>query len=173
MFNQAINLTEVFWRAEHSDGEIICRGPSQYEKLDRNKLEIFTFIYKNKPILEIHPNGRTLVWRMKTIKNQRVSTGEERILARVHILALLAKPGGQGDQRCQVPWHPGYEPQVYFHNMEETTIYWLFENAKVETRNKFSVISPYRALHLREDEFTHLMERKEVVIPIPKPSEAI
>lgn len=167
MFHQALDLTEVFWKAEHSDEKIIYKGPNQYEKIDRNQLEIFTLTYKNKPILEVHPKGRTLIWRMKTIANLNLSTRESSVRARIHIVSLLAKPGSNNtDQRCQIPFNDNFEPQIYFHDMEETIIYYLFENGKTETRVKYSMLSPYTAPHLREDEYLHLMGREEEKIAI-------
>lgn len=169
MFHPSLNLTEVFWKAEQSDDKIIYKGPGQYETIDRDKLQVFSLTYKNKPILEVRPAGRTLVWRMKTIGNLAISSGREVSKTRIHVVALLGQPGSRDmDQRCQVPFHPNYKPQVYFHDMEESTIYYLFENGKQETRTKFSTLSPYHALHLREEEFEHLMGVKDEMRPVDK-----
>lgn len=161
MLSFPIDLTGVLWEAEHSDGKIIRKGPQKYPLINRESLETFSLLWHNKPILTVHPANRTLVWRFKTQMQTMVVSGETSIKARLHIVALLAKPRRkETTQKCNVEHNPGLF-QYYAIDKEESKIYYLFENAKQEIRTKFSNFSPYRPLHLREEEFNHLLNQKE------------
>ena len=92
MFYNSLDLTGVLWEAEHKDGSVIHKGPQKYELIDRTQLETFSLTYRNNPILTVHPNERTLVHRLKTRMESYIVSGETKRMARVHIVALLAKP---------------------------------------------------------------------------------
>jgi len=167
LFSYPLDLTCVLWEAEHKDGTIIHKGPQKYPLIDRSQLESFSLTWRNKPILTVHPKDRTLILRLKTLMMTFIVSGDSKVKGRVWILALLAKPKSESTTQhvdCDLGLFPGEKKnrhQYYDIDKEDSNIYYLYENGKQEIRNKFGTMSPYLSLHLRPDEFKHLMGRDE------------
>ncbi len=161
MLSYPLDLTGVLWEAEHKDGTIIHKGPQKYPLIDRDNLETFSLTWRNQPILSVHPKKRTLVVRLKTLVATNLSTEQSHIRMRAWIVALLAKPKSEEvtqHVKCEVRQNIF---QYYDIDKEDTNIYYLYENSKQEIRNHFTNMSPYGPLHLRPDEFKHLMGKDE------------
>ena len=158
MLSHSLDLSAVRWEAKHLDETTLEYATGTYEKINREQLDTFSLTFHGKSILELHPKNRTLVWRIKNRMQTNVVDGQTGRVARVMITALLAKPQSEESrQRCASFFDPKWEPQIYHIDKEESNIYYLYENTKIETRNWFAGFSPYTPLHLREEEFKHLM----------------
>lgn len=158
MFSSSIDLTCVFWKAEQSDGVTIHKGQGNYEKIDRKKLESFSLIYKNKPILTVNPKNRVLVVRRKVRNQMIVVSGESKELTSFWIVALLAKAENEKTtQHVSCEFDSKWENQLYDIDQEESSIHYLFENGKTQVNTKFGKLSPFNPIHLRSEEFKELM----------------
>lgn len=158
MFSPALDLTYVSWKAEHVDGVTINKGQQTYPLIRRDKLEAFSLILHNKVLFTVRPTQRTLVARIKTWNQALISTGEIKNSIRFWIVALLAKPQSEGTtQHVICDFDPKWEHQHYDIDTEESSIHYLFENGKLEVRTRFGNLSPFTPLHLRAEEFKHLM----------------
>ena len=158
MFSPALDLTCVSWKAEHVDGVTVNKGHQTYPLIRRDQLESFSLSLFNKPLFTVRPSKRTLVARMKTWNQSLVSTGEIKNSIRFWIVALLAKPQSKGTtQHVICDFDPSFEFQKYDIDTEESSIHYLFENGKTEIRTRFGQLSPFTPLHLRAEEFEHLM----------------
>lgn len=161
MFTPSLDLTVVLWVAKHNNGEIIHKGPQingviKYELIRRDDLDTFALIYRNDTILELHPKERTLAVRMKSVGSFNMGESGEisnnRINARVWVVALLSRPK-ENPKKAFIPNNHGN--QEYTYDSEESTIYYLFENGKIETRTHFGSTSPYTPIELTELELEH------------------
>lgn len=80
---------------------------------------------------------------------------------RAWIVALLAKPKNEEITQHVKCEYQQNEFQYYDIDKEDTNIYYVYENGKQEIRNHFGPMSPYLPLHLRAEEFKHLMGKDE------------
>lgn len=158
MFSRSLDLSSFNWEAKQNDNKIIEWTEGAYETIDRDKLESFSLTYRNKPILEVKPFNRTLVLRLKSWNRSFVLSGKTENIARFWIIAMLAKPlKPETAQHVQCEFDPKFEKQCYDIDFGLSSIYYFFENGKHEVQTKFGRISPYSPIHLRQEEFKHLM----------------
>jgi hypothetical protein len=162
MFSPALDLTVVHWIAKHSDESIITKGPQvngvkKYDQINRNILDTFSVMYRNNTLLEVHPKERTLICRLKSIGSFNADPFQDGIKdhginTRVWIIALLARPNKA--PRTAVIKEPS-GTLTYHYDGEESSIYYIFENGKIETKSHFGTISPYRPLKPNAKELEH------------------
>ena len=159
MFSSALDLTCIRWRAEHTNGITLETGKQTYEKIDRTKLESFSLTMRNKPILTVSPKDRTLVVRMKTRGQFNKLTGKEQGERQIFwIVALLAKSKNLGTtQHVACEFDPKWNNQLYEIDTDESNIHYLFQNGKTQVKTHFGKLSPFNPIHLRPEEFKHLM----------------
>jgi len=169
MFSSALDLTIVHWLAKHNDGSIVTKGPQvngvkKYELINRDDLDTFEIKYNSKTLLQVHPKNRTLVVRMKTVGAFNVDLegkiNNQRVTGRVWIIALLAK-ANESPKTAYVPSQQQGDDQSYKYDADDSTIYYIFENGKIETRTKFASVSPYAPLKLQPMELEHF--EKQIV----------
>jgi len=167
MFTSALDLTIVYWLAKHHNGEIVNKGPQvngvkKYELINRDDLDTFELKYQNKVLLQVHPKDRTLVCRLKTVGNFNVDSNgrvsNQRVSARVWIIALISSPK-ENPRTAYIPGNTPGDDQSYKYDGEESTIYYIYENGKIETRTKFGSVSPYSPIKLQPIELEHLKKQ--------------
>jgi len=176
-FDKALDLANVLWKANMIDGTEITPGPQTYIKIDRNILESFELTSNGKSIFKINTKKKTLVHRMKTFTQQTTPGGiivkagkgkllkivspknktpKTQVILRIKIIALLEKNKNPQKNIKYEILENNKIIQEYEFDPKQSMIYYYYHNGKIETRDRFSVKTPYTPIKLRSEELTHL-----------------
>lgn len=156
LFSSAINLYDVFWKVNLiNDGEIL-QGNHTYETIDRNTVESFELIHRNKSIFKINTNKKTIIHRLKTRGQFNMNDLQSRIMTRFRITAVLSKNKDESKNIIAQIFEGKKLIQQYSYDPVLSKIYYHFGNGKMEIKNEFGDISPYLPIKLRLEELEHL-----------------
>lgn len=156
-FRNSLDHADVFWKVNLFNGNIISQGPHTYEKIPRDEIESFELLHKGKQIFKINTSKRTLIHRLRTTSNTKLSTLENEIIQRVRVTALLKK-NINPEKNIKYKIEENYKIiQEYEFDPEESVIYYHYENGKSDIRYKFGMMFPYRPIKLRPEEMNQLI----------------
>ncbi len=147
----ASDYLEAFWKVIHYDKSQINQGHQTYSKIDRKNAEYFELYQNGKIIFSEKINNCTLVHRMR-VRRKLFNFSEAK---KTRILALLKKNSDES-KNISFTVINGNLKQTYSFDPNLSRIFYFYQNGKIQKKNAFENIEPFRPIFLRDEELANL-----------------